>query len=147
VHVPDYDFFISYKWAQYSGEAAQMRDTCRRRGYSAWIDKENPPSDRQTPDSTLAVHLRAAMKRCRYVIFFETFATLEMVIGGPPERASSWQEQELEMAEAQRLIVLYHGANPRTLTFGQNRKLHQYRQVDDAFDIIEKAIKSPSGYF
>jgi hypothetical protein len=142
-------FFISYKWAKYAVEAKRLRAICDARKYPAWIDTENPfgTEARIHSDSALAAHLRAAMGLSEYVLFFETYATVVSVIGGPSQRTTSWQERELEMAEAQRLIVLYHGASPRCLTFGQNRNVHPYETLDSAFDLVEKAIAAPGDYF
>src|SRR5690349_21370009 len=101
-----YDFFVSYRWGMYSDAAAEMASHARSLGYSVWIDRENPPET--TTDAGLAAHLRNGIESCRYVIFFETAIRSTAVVNGPSIREISWQERELGMAEAARLIVLYH---------------------------------------
>ena len=148
----EYDFFISYKWAKYKVEAIQMLDIVKQRGYSAWIDKEHPfevdpeiPSD--LTDKRLAEHLRKGMESCKYVLFFETYAQLVMVMNGPCEREKGWQEHELDMAEAERVIVFYQSLKPPVLTFGQNRNVFEYTNLDGAFDLVVKGLEDPDTYF
>ncbi len=144
-----YDFFISYKWKMYAPEARTLKAIAERHRFHAWIDKEHPfqQSEAGSPgsDKALAEHLRKAMNSCRYVLFFETYATMAMVVNGPPVRVTSWQENELGMAAAEKLIVLYHGASPRTMGFGLSHKLQQYQELEDAFAMIEEAIADPAG--
>jgi hypothetical protein len=144
-----YDFFVSYKWKKYAPEARALKAIAERHGFRAWIDVEHPfqQSESGSPESdqALARHLLQAMNSCRYVLFFETYATLAMVVNGPPVRVISWQENELGMAAAGKLIVLYHGASPRTMGFGLSRRLHEYQELQDAFAMIKEAIVNPAG--
>ena len=146
-----YDFVISYKWKKYAPEARALKAIADRQGFRSWIDVEHPfqESEAGSQQSTeaLAEHLRKAMASCRYVLFFETYATMAMVVNGPPVRVISWQENELGMAAAEKLIVLYHGASPRTLGFGLSTKLHQYQELEDAFAMIKEAIANPAGAY
>ncbi len=144
-----YDFFISYKWKTYAPQARGLKAIVTQHGFSAWIDVEHPfqQSESGSPQSNqaLAQHLLQAMNSCRNVLFFETYATMAMVVNGPSVRVTSWQENELGMAAAQKLIVLYHGASPRTLGFGLSKKLYEYQELDDAFAMIKEAIANPAG--
>ena len=143
----DYDFFISYKWTTYSEPAKELLDIARSRGFTAWLDVEHPFQTKgHGSDEALARHLKNAMDSCRYILFFETFATMAMQIGGSPIRVTSWQERELGMAATEKLITLYHGASPRSIGFGTSPNLHEYRELSDAFKIIETAITDKSRY-
>jgi hypothetical protein len=123
----------------------------RRNGYSAWIDQEHlfelDEAGPTNAERKLAEHLRKAMQTCNYVIFFETYAQLAAVMNGPSQRVKSWQEHELDIAEAERIIVLYHGSKPPVLTFGQNKNVFGYIDLDEAFDLILKGIREPSIFF
>jgi len=144
-----YDFFISYRWKKYAPEAQALKPIAKRNGLRSWIDVEHPFQESEAgsgeSDTALAEHLRKAMVSCRYVLFFETYTTMAMVVNGPPVRVISWQENELGMAVAEKLIVLYQGASPRMLGFGLSAKLHQYQQLEDALAVIQKAIENPAG--
>ncbi len=143
-----YDFFISYKRKKYAAEARALKANAEQRGFVAWIDVEHPfqasESGSLESDEALARHLRDAMKSCRYVLFFETYATMAMVVGGPPIRVTTWQEHELGMAASEKLVTLYHGSSPRTLGFGASPRLHGYQELEDAFVMIETAITDPT---
>lgn len=148
----DYDFFISYKWAKYKAEAGQILEILKLKGYSAWIDQEHPfevgpEASSAEADRKLAEHLRRGMESCDYVIFFETSTQMAMVMNGPSRRVNGWQERELDMAEARRLIVLYHSSKPPVLTFGQNKNTFEYKDLNEAFGVILKGISKPDDYF
>jgi len=147
----EYDFFISYKWNRYSAEARALKAIAEERGFSAWIDVEHPFQASELgsheSDAALAGHLRGAMESCRYVLFLETHATMARAVGGPSIRITTWQERELGMAASEKLITLYHGSSPRTLGFGTSPRLHNYRELLDAFAMIETAISDPSGEY
>ena len=74
-------------------------------------------------------------------------ATMAMTVGGPPVRVTAWQERELGMAASKKLVTLYHGSSPRTIGFGASRRLYLYRELQDAFATIEKAIADPTGEY
>ncbi len=148
----EYDFFISYKWKKYKAEAEQMLRLARRFGYSAWIDHEHPfevesDASQEEADRQLAEHLRRGMESCAYVIFFETYTELAATVNGPGQRVIGWQERELDMAEAKRLIALYHSAEPPFLTFGHNKDAFDYGSLEEAFGLIVKGIRNPDDYF
>lgn len=134
-----YDFFISYNWARFAGEAIAMKGIVESRGYSAWLDVDQPfgPGCDEEGDTALGQRLREALADSRYVIFFEASMTVAAVVGGPPQRVIGWQEWELDMAEAERLIVLYHTAAPSRLAFGLDLALHPYASLDQAFGLVE----------
>lgn len=138
----EYDFFISYRWNMYSNEAQEMAKVARSRGYSVWIDRENPPL--ATTDQVLAEHLRGAIASCSYIIFFETTAQVVAQVNGPSIREYCWQERELDYAEARQLAVLYHGHRPPLIGFGINRNLCPYDGLSDAFGQVEKAMADPT---
>jgi hypothetical protein len=87
---------------------------------------------------------------CGHVIFFQTHATLAREAGGSSRRVASWQEYELGQigAVGKRAIVLYHGDSPadRILSYGLNRILFAYRDLEDALDKIVEAIKDPGRF-
>lgn len=138
-----YDFFISYRWGRYDDEAVAIAALARSRHYSVWIDGENAPAQEASAHE-LASHLRTAMRSCRSVIFFETSGRMAAVINGPAVRDISWQERELEFAEAAQLIVLYHSADPSRYGLGINRNLCPYYNLADALDKIEVGMDEPS---
>lgn len=135
-------FFISYKWERFTESALEMAEIARSREYQVWIDRENLPADGLS-DAELATRLKAALADCDYVIFFETYTKMAVVMNGPNVRVESWQEKELRMSEAQRMIVLYHGQNPRGLTLGRNRIVCTYKSLDEAMSLVEKGIAEP----
>jgi len=144
-----YDFFISYKWSTYAPQAKELRNIARKNGYRTWLDIDHdfqPPAGSPTrSDEALAKHLKDAIASCSYILFFETFATMAMQVGGPPIRVTSWQERELGFAASKKLITLYHGASPKALGFGSSMKLHEYRDLEDAFTMIKSAISNSTG--
>jgi hypothetical protein len=140
----EFDFFISYKWDTYRPQALDLRFILAQRGYRVWIDEEQGRDD--LSDHELGTFLRRAMDSCRYIIFFETHTEVLAVVGGPSVQASpSWQERELEFAQAMRVIVLYHSS--LRLSFGPSGVSHPYASLDEAADLIEQAIADPERYF
>jgi hypothetical protein len=137
----EFNFFVSYKWATHEGNAKRVAEIAKARGYTVWLDKEQIKGEK-LEDSELASRLRKALDSCDFVIFFETYATLAMQVGGPPIRTVSWQERELAMADALRLITLYH-SNCR-LCFGLSRATHEYKSFDEAMRLIEEALMDPT---
>jgi hypothetical protein len=146
-----YDFFISYKWSKYSAQAKVLRDIATSRGFTAWLDIDHPfqveGQESHDSDESLARHLKNAMDSCRYILFFETFAVMAMQMGGPSIRIISWQEREFGMVDSDKLITLYHGASPRNIGFGSSTKLHEYKELSDAFAMIQEAIADKAHQF
>jgi TIR domain len=138
---PDFDFFVSYKWAQHAENARMVTEIAKKRGYTVWLDKEQI-KDEELTDSELAERLRNALNACCFVIFFETYGQMAMQMGGPPVRVVSWQERELTMAEASRVITLYHSS--KLLCFGLSRTTHEYQSFAQAMDFIEEALMDPT---
>ena len=145
--MPNYDFFISYKWSRYAKEAAELKSISEIRGYTSWIDTEHPfqtdPTNFSGSDAAIGQHLLAAMSTCRYVLFLETYATMAMVIGGPPVRVVAWQERELGMAAVEKLITLYHGSSHKQIAFGSSSRVFTYQTLRGAFELVEDAISNP----
>lgn len=143
-----YDFFISYKWDKFSEQSKELLNIVRSRGFEAWLDVENPFQEEVNGYSeALAAHLVKAMESCRFVLFFETFAVMAKQVGGPDIRVTSWQERELDMANSEKLITLYHEAVPKSIGFGTSTKLHEYQDLSDAFTMIESAIIDTTSHF
>lgn len=136
-----YDFFVSYRWGKYDAEARQISTLAKLRGHRVWIDREQITEEMS--DRELANHLRSTLASSRFVIFFETSARLTQYVSGPPVRDRSWQEYELETAEASRLIVLYHSLSPPRIGFGRSRRLHSYVDFSDAWELIESSLDRP----
>jgi hypothetical protein len=139
-----YHFFISYRWSTYPAEAALLRRLIADQGYTCWLDSEHPflidASSSKSADQQLGLYLRAAMQRCEYVLFFETNTELMLQIGGSPVRHVNWQERELSMAEASRIVVLYHSANPSVLGFGEDEDTVEYDDLTEALNIVLKKL-------
>ena len=117
-----------------------MRSLLGEVGYSCWLDIENPPVEDGefsiSRDAQLGMHLRTAMQRCKFVLFFEASAALSLQVGGRSIHCTRWQERELRMSEQDRLVVLYHSANPPVLGFGRDRHTVEYRSFYEAIEKI-----------
>jgi hypothetical protein len=143
----DYDFFISYKWDKFSGQAKELLDIARSRGFTAWLDVEHPfQKEGHGSIEALAAHLMNGLESCRYILFFETFAIMAKQVGGLISESRvgrnanlAWQIRRNSSHSIMGLL--------REVSGGTSTKVYEYRELTDAFTMIETAITDTASYF
>lgn len=152
-----FDFFVSYKWRSYSYEAESVTRLLQKCGYSVFLDKDRlaiEPGQR-IDERLLKSVLEWAVHNSAWMIFFETFAQLEIAIemvkaitvNGPtieiPRSSVAFNWQEFERTYANRLVYVY--PSRMYVEFPDNGERIQFDSMDDVVAIVRNRHPTPIG--